>query len=132
MTKLKPLKLPLLSALQLPPLLHLLCGGGTLPPAPPKRGGIHYMYGVHTGRSPLGDDYLTTKTLSYHFSSQRRHVKIIGTIKNNLIKEARDSTTTLEFNGQLEAVVGLAMEVCKETFLVMLNRKIEEHGQETF
>ena len=106
------------------------------PPAPPsivlpKRGGIHSMYGVYIGGSPLGDDYLPTKTLSYHFSSQRRHVKTIGTIESNLIK-ARDSTTTLKFNGQLEAVVRSATEIGKEKFLVMLKRKIEEHGQETF
>jgi hypothetical protein len=110
---------------------------GAGPPAPPpivppKRGGIHHMYGVYIGGSPLGDDYLPTKTLSYHFSSQRRHVKTIGTIESNLIK-ARDSTNTFKFNGQLEAVVlGSATEVGKEKFLVMLKRKIEEHGQETF
>lgn len=109
---------------------------GAGPPAPPPivppmRGGIHHMYGVYIGGSPLGDDYLPTKTLSYHFSSQRRHVKTIGTIESNLIK-ARDSTNTFKFNGQLEAVVGSATEVGKEKFLVMLKRKIEEHGQETF
>ena len=111
--KLKPLQQPL--------LLHSLCDDGTPPPVPLKRGGIHYMSDLYFGRSPLGDDYLITKTLSYHFSSQRRHVKTIGTIENNLIK-ARDSTTTLKFNGQVEAVVGFAtIEVCKEKFLVMLN-----------
>ena len=109
---------------------------GAGPPAPPPivpplRGGIHNMYGVYIGGSPLGDDYLPTKTLSYHFSSQRRHVKTIGTIESNLIK-ARDSTNTFKFNGQLEAVVGSATEVGKEKFLVMLKRKVEEHGQETF
>ena len=111
--------------------------------------------GVYIGGFPLGDDYLSTKTLSYHFSSQRQHVKTIGTFESNLIK-ARDSTNTFKFNGQLEAVVGSATEVDKEKvfshaqekdrrtwprdglpqkltkrrFLVMLKRKIEEHGQE--
>jgi hypothetical protein len=106
-------------------------GAGPPAPIPPKRGGIHPMYGVYIGGCPLGDDYLPKKTLSYHFSSQRRHVKTISTIESNLIK-ARDSTITLKFNGQLEAVVGSATEVGKEKFLVMLKRKIEEHGQETF
>jgi hypothetical protein len=106
-------------------------GAGPPPPVPPKHGGINYMYGVYIGGSPLGDDSLPTKTLSYHFSSQRRHVKTIGTIESNLIK-ARDCTTTLKFNGKLEAVVGSATEVGKEKFLVMLKQKIEEHGQEPF
>jgi hypothetical protein len=107
-------------------------GGGSPQPIPAKRGGgVNYMYGVYIGGCPLGDDYLPTKALLYHFSSQRRHVKTIGTIESNLII-ARDSTTTLKFNGQLEAVVGSATEIGKEKFLVMLKQTIEEHGQETF
>ena len=62
------------------------------PPGPPpvvlpKRAGIHSMYGVYIGGSHLGDDYLPTKTLSHHFSSQGRHVKTIGTVECNLIKQ---------------------------------------------
>ena len=108
-----------------------LAGPPATLPVLPKRGAIHHMYCVYIGGSPLNDDCLPKKTLSYHFSSQGRHVKMIGTIEGTLIK-ARDSSTTLKFNGQLEAVVGSATEVGKEKFLVMLRQKIKEHGQEMF
>ena len=92
-------------------------GDGPPAPIPPKRGGIHPMYGVYIGGCPLGDDYLPKKTLSYHFSSQRRHVKTISTIESKNLIKARDSTITLKFNGQLEAVVGSATEVRKKSSL---------------
>ena len=41
---------------------------------PPKRGGIHSVYGLYIGGSPLGDDYKPKKEtrVTYWVSSQRR------------------------------------------------------------
>ena len=74
------------------------------------------MYGVYIGGSPLNDDYLPKKTLSYHFSSQRRHLKTIATIEGNLVK-TRDSTTTLKFNNNVKLLLVLPQKLGKRSFL---------------
>ena len=45
---------------------------------------------------------------------------------------ARNSVTTLKFDGRLESTVGSSTEIGKERFLKILSRRVEEHGQETF
>jgi hypothetical protein len=99
----------------------------------PKRGGIHSVYGLYIGGAPLNQNYKLTSTgrSTYSFASQRRNVKTISSIERELVS-ARDSTTTLKFDGKLEAVTASATEIGKERFLTLLERRVEEHGQETF
>ena len=101
--------------------------------ADPKRGGIHIVYGLYLGGSPLDDTYKPKKEsrLTYRFASQRQNPKNISTIESALVN-ARDSITNLKFDGRLEATVGSASEIGKERFIALLQRKVEEHGQDTF
>jgi hypothetical protein len=111
--------------------------GASSPKSPrviaPTRGGIHSVYGLYIGGSPLNDKYQPTidKRLTYHFASQRRNPKTISSIEQALIT-SRDSTTTLKFDGRLEPTVGSASEIGKERFMTLLQRRVEEHGHETF
>ncbi len=91
------------------------------------------MYGLYIGGAPLDQEYKLTTTgrSTYAFASQRRNVKTISSIERELVS-ARDSTTTLKFDGKLEAVTASATEIGKERFLTLLERRVEEHGQETF
>ena len=101
--------------------------------ADPKRGGIHIVYGLYLGGSPLDDMYKPKKESRFtcRFASQRRNPKNISTIESALVN-ARDSITNLKFDGRLEATVGSASEIGKERFIALLQRKVEEHGQDTF
>jgi hypothetical protein len=95
----------------------------------PKRGGIHSVYGLFIGGSPLDDDYNAEGVYSY--TTQRRNAKGIASIEHNLTT-ARDSITSQKFNGKLEPVISSSTEIGKERFLTLLQRRVEEHGQETF
>jgi hypothetical protein len=97
----------------------------------PKRGGIDPSYDLYLGGSPLDDEYKPIEAYSYSYASQRRNVKTIASIERDLTM-ARDSITTLKFDGRLEPVIGCTTEVGKERFLQLLERRVEEHGQETF
>ena len=105
--------------------------GGAGSTKEPKRGGIHPLYELYLGGSPLDDDYKPIELNSYSYATQRRNIKTIASIERDLIS-ARDSTTTLKFDGKLEPVVGSTTEVGKERFLQLLERRVEEHGHETF
>ncbi len=97
----------------------------------PKRGGIHSVYGLYIGGSALDQEYKSTTAKgrsSYAFASHSRNVKTISSIERELVS-ARDSSTTLKFDGKLEAVVASATEIGKERFLTLLERRVEEHCQ---
>ena len=100
---------------------------------PPKRGGIHSIYGKFIGGSKLDDEYKLIEGTSslYRFSTQRRHEKTITSIERAL-REARDTTTAIKFNGTLEPTAGNANEIGKERFVTLLKRRVKEHGQQTF
>ena len=86
------------------------------------RGGIHSVYGLYLGGSPLNNNYQPTmsKRLTYHFvASQRRNPKTIPSIEQALIT-AHDSTTTLKFDRRLEPTVGSSPEIGKERFIMTL------------
>ena len=103
-----------------------------LPNVPPQRGGIHTTYGIFIGGAQLDDTYhLLPNRSAYRFSTQRCHEKTIASIEQKL-RDARDSVTTVKFNGQLEATAGLSTEIGKEKFISMLKEKVKEHGQQTF
>ena len=84
----------------------------------PKRGGIHSVYGLYIGGSELDQEYKTVAR--YAYASQRRNVKTISSIERDLVS-ARDSTTSIKFDGKLEAVTGSATEIGKERFLTILH-----------
>ena len=50
----------------------------------------------------------------------------------HILTSARDSTTTLKFDGRLEPIVGSSTEIGKEDFVDLLKEKVREFGQETF
>ena len=85
----------------------------------PKSGEIHPLYKLYLGGFPLDDKYKPIKLNSYAYTTQRRNIKTIATIERDLTI-ARDSTTTLKFDGKLEPVIGSTTEVGKERFLQLL------------
>ena len=95
----------------------------------PKRGGIHPVYGLYIGCASLNQGYEGTGKFSY--ASQRRNEKGLAFIEQNLMN-ARDSPTSLKFDGNLEVVGSSVTEMGKERFLTLLQRRVEEHGQQTF
>jgi hypothetical protein len=100
----------------------------------PKRGGTHPTYGTFIGGAKLDDTYhsvITRGTSLFHFSTQRRHKKTLAKIEDNL-RAARNSVTTIKFNGRLEAPEGNLTEIGKERFVQLLKRRVTEHGQQTF
>ena len=102
----------------------------------PKRGGTHPIYGRFLGGAKLTNEYKSDVPDGrgnglYRFSTQRRHEKTIGNIERAL-QEARDSPTAIKFNGQLEPGDGNLTEIGKERFLLLLERRVIEHGQQTF
>jgi hypothetical protein len=104
--------------------------------APPKRGGVHPIYGIFLGGAKLDDDYkCVTKSGpssgTYRFSTQRRHEKTMSGIEKTL-RDARDSPTSIKFNGKLEGTEGSLSEIGKERFVTLLERRVIEHGQQTF
>ena len=101
-------------------------------PVAPKRGGIHSTYGIYIGGSNLDDNYklLPSRSL-YRFSTQRCHEKTIASIEQKL-RDARESVTSVKFNGQLEATAGISTEIGKEKFVSLLKEKVKEHGHQTF
>ena len=81
------------------------------------------MYGIFIGGSQLGNDYKLLPLRSfYRFSTQRRHEKTIASIEQKL-RDARESITSVKFNGQLEATAGLSTEIGKEKFINLLRKK---------
>jgi hypothetical protein len=110
-----------------PPTPSTSAGRGT-----PKRGGIHGTYGLFLGGSALDDNYkLIEARGNYAYAAQRRNPKTIATIERDLMM-ARDSTTSLKFDGKLEPVASTVTEISKERFLLNLERRVEEHVQQSF
>jgi hypothetical protein len=103
------------------------------PPVPPKRGGIHPTYGKFIGGAKLNDAYeiVSEENSLYRFSTQRRHEKTIMSIERAL-RESRDTTSAIKFNGTLEPTAGVANEIGKERFVTLLKKRVKEHGQQTF
>jgi hypothetical protein len=98
----------------------------------PKRGGTHPTYGTFIGGAKLHDTYHSVITRgTIRFSTHRRHEKTLAKIEDNL-RAARDSATTIKFNGRLEAPNGNLTEIGKERFVQLLKRHVTEHGQQTF
>jgi hypothetical protein len=92
------------------------------PIAPPIQRVIHPNYALYIGESPLNDNYLSThrECLTYKSHLQRRDVKSIGSIEGAIIS-ARDSTTSLKFDGHLKPNSHLsAIEIGKDKFTTLL------------
>ena len=105
-----------------------------IPAIPPRRGGIHPTYGKFIGGAKLTDEYKLAEVTSgsyFRFFTQRRHEKTIATIERDL-REARDSTKTIKFNGTIEPVDGNTNEIGKERFVTLLKKRVKEYGQQTF
>ena len=100
---------------------------------PPKRGGIHPTYGKFIWGAKLNDNYelIEDNNSLYRFATQLRHEKTINSIER-FLREARDTTTAIKFNGTLEPTVGNLNEIGKERNVTMLKRRIKEHGQQMF
>jgi hypothetical protein len=72
-------------------------------------------------------------TARYRFSSQRRDEKSVGKVERGLT-DARDKTTTLNFNGTLEldGTEGSERELEKDQFVRTIEQLTREHGQQVF
>jgi hypothetical protein len=100
----------------------------------PKRGGLHPTYGKFIGGAKLTDQYMLVPLTSgsyFRFFTQRRHEKTIGTIERDL-REARDSTKSIKFNGTIDPTEGNLNEIGKERFIALLKKRVKEYGQQTF
>jgi hypothetical protein len=95
---------------------------------PPERGGIHPIYGVYLGGGEVEQGW-TMSQHHYQFSTQRRDEKNVPRIKRGLT-DARDKTTTLKFNGNLE-LDGKEVsekELDKDHFVRTICQLNREHG----
>jgi hypothetical protein len=81
----------------------------------PRRGGIHPTHGIYLGGGKVSDTW-TMPDARYRFSTQRRDEKYIAKTERNLT-EARDSTSSLKFNGKLELSGGTVAELDKDRFV---------------
>ena len=99
----------------------------------PKRGGLHPNYGMFIGGAKLNNKYemVAGDNSLCRFATQRRHEKDITAIERSL-RESRDTTTAIKFNGTLETTPGNINEIGKERFIFALKRRVKEHGQQTF
>ena len=64
---------------------------------PPKRGGIHPIYGVFIGGGELDENYRLSGTRHYKFTTQRRGAKVVNAIEQALLKaiESKDSVNLM-------------------------------------
>jgi hypothetical protein len=91
----------------------------------PKRGGLHPTYGKFIGGAKLTDTYtlaVLTSGSYFRFFTQRRHEKTIATIERDL-REARDSTKSIKFNGTIDPTEGNVNEIGKERSLPYSRRE---------
>jgi hypothetical protein len=95
----------------------------------PKHGGIHPVYGLYIRGFSLNQAYEGTAKFSY--ATRRCNEKGLAYIEQNLMN-ARNSPTSLKFDGKLDVFVTLVTEMGKERFLTLLQHWVEEHGQQTF
>jgi hypothetical protein len=98
----------------------------------PKRGGTHSIYGVFLGRGSV-EAGLDMSTARYRLSSQRRDEKSVAKVERGLT-DARDKTTTLNFNGSLEldGAEGSEREFDKDQFVRTIEQLTREHDQQVF
>jgi hypothetical protein len=113
------------------------CGGGGGAPAattsnPPGRGGIHPTYGVYLGGGEVEPGWTMSQNC-YRFSTQRCDENNAWIVEWGL-PDARDKTTTLKFNGNLEldGKEGSENELDKYQFVRTIGQLTREHGHHTF
>jgi hypothetical protein len=97
-----------------------------------KRGGTHPIYGVFLGGGSVEAGW-DMSTARYRFSSQRHDEKSVGKVEGGLT-DARDKTTTLNFNGTLEldGTEVSKRELDKDQFVCTIEQLTREHGQQIF
>jgi hypothetical protein len=83
----------------------------------PKRGGFHPVYGLYIRGASLNQAYQGIGKFSY--ATQRRNEKGLAYIQQNIVN-ARDSPTSLKFDGKLEVFGTSVTEMGKERFLTLL------------
>ena len=99
---------------------------------PPRRGGVHPIYGVFIGGGELDNTYNLAGTRHYKYTAQRRSAKVVNSIEQALLK-AIDAKDIDKFNGNLEITPSSSTnEIDKETFVKQLRKKVRLHGQQSF
>ena len=99
---------------------------------PPRRGGVHPIYGIFLGGGELDDEYKLTGSCHYKFTGQRRGAKVVNSIEQSLLT-AIESTDADKFNGNLEKTNSSPdNEIDKEAFIKLLRQKVRLHGQQSF
>jgi hypothetical protein len=98
----------------------------------PERRGIHPIYGVYLGGGEVQQGWLMGDH-RYRFSTQRRDEKNVPRVERGLT-DARDKTTTLKFNGNLEldGKEGSENELDKDQFVRTIGQLTREHGHQAF
>jgi hypothetical protein len=97
----------------------------------PKRGGLHPIFGAFLGGSRMDETYHLV-TPKFHCVSQLRTVKQLQAIQTSL-EQARDSTTSLKFHGNLELDdLKTTTELDKKNFIKRVDRLVETYGLQGF
>jgi hypothetical protein len=93
-----------------------------------RRGGNHVTHDIYLGGGQVSDTCIMPGS-RYRFSTQCQDEKYIAKIERNLT-EARDSTSSLKFNGKLDLSGGTASELDKDRFVREIGTAFREHGQQ--
>lgn len=97
----------------------------------PRRGGIHLVYGVYLGGSPMKNDYHLLSP-DFHCVSQLQSIKQLQIIQTTL-EQARDSLTSLKFHGNVDVEEAkAATELDKNHFVKKVERLVETYGFQGF
>mmetsp|Transcript_15021 Transcript_15021/g.28265 ORF Transcript_15021/g.28265 Transcript_15021/m.28265 type:complete len:2300 (+) Transcript_15021:159-7058(+) len=98
---------------------------------PPKRGGVHPIFGAFVGGGPLSEDYTIANPV-FRSISQLRTIKQLQHIQSNL-EAARDTSTGLKFHGNLELdELKSATELDKKNFVEKVELLVETYGFHSF
>jgi hypothetical protein len=89
------------------------------------------LYGVYQGGSELDNNYELVLVRTYNFTTQLRTPKQLSLSETKLI-DARNDSSTMKFNGKLEATASDINEFDKEQFIRALMDKVRFYGLETF
>lgn len=97
----------------------------------PRRGGKHPIFGIYVGGDRLTEEYKLASAFSYSSTSQIRSEKSLN-VAEIVLHAQRSSTTTLKFNGKLEATSENQSTLNMEGYLRAVEEMVERFGLQTF
>jgi len=92
---------------------------------------LYVSNGIYLGEEKFDDFWNSIPGNNFQYTTQCRNIKAFGPIEKTL-NESREYETILQFQGKLEPNIGIAKELCKETYILTVTQLIYEYGQEQF